>query len=1067
MKKKINIIAIASIACGFLVTSCVNNNGEDTKDVYKLTVEQDAGVSSVKVFSGETEVTDLTRVEEDTALTAKIVVLDDYELTAVTLDGTALPVTGGSYAFTMPSKDATLKVTTSKVLQSYALTVNKDEGVESVQVFNGETEVTDLTKIQEGTALSAKVTLKENYTISSVTLGSNTLTGTDGTYSFTMPSSAATLTVSTEALYDSSVKVTNDDTKGTYTLTINGEVSTTGKCNAGDTIKVVVTPNTHYRVKSLTINGTDTEYTDGGYEFTATEGTTTVTINYEGANAFNLKALDTSFSSVTAYKGDTKLYNGDYVFEGEEVTIKINGYSLGSSLNQIFIYVNDTFVRGDDEKVTFDSSKNELTYKFVAGNTATNVYVLKNGTISESETAVSIDFEDNEYLKVYGFEGDDKYSFNYSSIYFTKDAGYTLKSVEITYTDETTETLSVTDESKIYYIDNIDSGALMLYTPITQDATIKFIGETEETFAIEYVGLDKITIDGGTSSFLSKAAPGTVITVANLATRTSQFRIDNVLIESNGEALADASFNPGGSYSKPSYSFTMPSAPVTITFDVKENGKIKVNADENITNVSIRDNNYSSYNEIESAKPGTNFYVFFETAEGYGVSTVVDDDGKEYSVTTTQQYDSSSSQYYTVSYILATMPTDGSDIELTLTSALLYEVSITSTSDYTISLNSRATEFAVGAEVSFTAKPSSKLYVLTGVYLTDTNGEALDVEIETTTTELGYINGTFKMPNQDVKIGATTTKADVLNLSVSVDNEITGVATSDLFSSFSITNYDSNVHINTYSDNLSAEFLPGSNTNASFTLSGDSYGASVAYTLKDGTMQEFAIGNISVSSSGRMYSFPATSVPETATGIVVKVFEIEPVSATIRDKTGDNLTDADYEFKLNNETVTTLTDCVFEGSKLNVKVTKEAPEGFAYVVTYYSVDSEGNETELTPNYSGDVSISGDFVVEITKVECSTVTFENNTTYNLALTLYSSDYSYTNYDCEPIYGTQNAIVSIMMNSYLSSSVDLQIKITIGGEVVVDEVWTASSYSEFKTDGELTIDGNIVITVTPVE
>ena len=175
MRKRRNIWVLGVAACALLATSCGTEeptpDPTPTPESYKLTVNSDSGVGSVKITADGTEVTDLTRIEEGTELTAVINLKDDYEISAVTLNGDAVSATDGSYVFDMPSKDSTLAVTTSEVAPEV-----------------------------------------------------------------------------------STITVTNDDTKGAYTLTKGDTAVTDGKVNVGDTVKLTVTPNEHFAVKDLTVN---------------------------------------------------------------------------------------------------------------------------------------------------------------------------------------------------------------------------------------------------------------------------------------------------------------------------------------------------------------------------------------------------------------------------------------------------------------------------------------------------------------------------------------------------------------------------------------------------------------------------------------------------------------------------------------------------------------------------------------------------------------------------------------------------------------------------------------------
>lgn len=302
MKRKINILALATLACGILATSCANNEPDPKPqpqvETYALTLSKDAGVESISITSDGEEVTDLTRIEEETELTATITLLDKYELSAVTLDGEVVNVTGGTYVFDMPSKDVTLAVTTERV-------------------------------------------------------------------------------------YDSSVEVTNDSSKGTYTLTVNGATSDGSNIDSGDKVKVLVTPNEHFRLKTLTINGQVVTYTDAGYEFDAISGKNTIEILYEEEFTFTYDLIgDTSsynLGSLSVTAGEESIASGDYVYEGTIVTLTLSGTTYyPSMLHGIYIYVNDSYVHADDETVEKNADNTSISYTFTTSSSDTLVSVLYN-----------------------------------------------------------------------------------------------------------------------------------------------------------------------------------------------------------------------------------------------------------------------------------------------------------------------------------------------------------------------------------------------------------------------------------------------------------------------------------------------------------------------------------------------------------------------------------------------------------------------------------------------------------------------------------------------------------------
>lgn len=1065
MKKKLSILAITAVACGFLVTSCNNVEEPDVeKDSYKLSINKDEGVESVTVFSGETEVKDLTRIEEETELTAKIVLLDNYELTAVTLDGTALSATGGTYVFEMPSKDATLEVTTSQIILNYALTIEKDEGVESVKIFAEDTEVTDFTSIAEGTSLELRVTLKNHYKITAVTLDEKALTTEDGNYAFSMPSNNAKLAISTEKVFDSAVVVNNDSDKGTYTLTINGEASSDGKCNAGDNVSLTITPNAHCKVSSVVVNEKTIEYTGEPVVFEAKEGTNNVTISYSQEYVMNYATIGCSYT-LSVKSGNQLITSGDYVYEGQSLTLELSdGWFTSTNVQKLYFYINDTFVKGNDENVTISDDSSTITYNFISSSQDTNIYCVMNNSFTTDESGISISFEENENVRVFGFEEGEKYSGNYPTFNFTKNPGYNITGLKFSYADGTSETFEVssTGNSPIYYQNNVNSGAIMYQSTISQDVVISFIGEVVETYDIEYVGLENVTFSRSPVSFLKAAPAGTSVVVTNLVAKDSKNRIDNITIESDGEPVADAKFSPASQYSDASYSFTMPSGPVTITFVMKENGKITVNADEGVESYSVRDKTGLGYSEIEASTPGTNFYLYIQAKEGFAISSVVDENDNVYSPITTNEYDYTTGTSKVVTYAIVRMPEDGSNITLSIKTSAAYKVTCSEGENYTLNVSGYSNSYAEGATVTFNGRTSSSLYNFKDVYLADSNGEKIDATIDLVNNG-SSINGSFMMPAKDVVITAVVEKLDVDVTPINVINEVEGVETASLFNTFNISNYASGISINSYSESLEAVFVPNTSTSVSIGLKNDTCGVKVSYVLSDNSEEAFSVSNISTYNGTRTYSFVSKPVPENLSAIKVVVYELDALTYSLDDKSGDGLTTGDLEFTLNSAQVDSLEGVVFEGAKLKVNATKDAGSGFAYIVRL--LDATTKE-ELKKDYQGIYTVYGNFVIEITKVEAYKFSVNTTAPQGVYATISLTTPEYTSYyDGDLIIGEDKAAVRFYLSFWSleegNATITYEVKV---GETVIDSKTVESQYSWDYTTSVFDVTGDITVTVT---
>ena len=619
MKKK-NLLVLGALACGLLITSC-GDSAEDSTTGYKLTVEKDSGVDSVSFTSDGAEVTNLTSLEEGTELTAKITLKGDYEISAVTLNGSAVNVSGGSYVFDMPATDSTFKVTTKEVVKTpevktFALTVEKDAGIKTVSVTKDGVALTDLTKVEEGSALVATVTPEDGYTVSTVTLDGVALTLKDGAYAFNMPSKAVTLKVTSAeippevktfaltvekdagiktvsvtkdgvALTDltkveegsalvatvtpedgftvsavtldgvaltlkdgayafnmpskaatlkvtsteippevSTISVTNDDTKGSYTLTKGTETVSDGKVNVGDIVKLTVVANTGYTVSAVTLDGNALSLTDGFYEFTATAATHTIAITYEEVKVnVSLTVYDepvTNFyENVQLFSGGTDVTDGAEVRVGSElkVVLTVDGEyntfkedEYRKTLRYIYLHVGDQVFHGDDDNAEVSADFTTLTFTIAAPDVDTKIALSYNGYRAESddETAVSVTIAANDNLEFYGYNPTDKYTKNRFEVGIKRVPGYVITKVTLAYEDETIE--EVTESYLLPQF--VDDYASWTYgNAFKGDVTISFEGEIKQVYAINYVNDDKVKAD---AVFETSKIAGETVRVYNI-----------------------------------------------------------------------------------------------------------------------------------------------------------------------------------------------------------------------------------------------------------------------------------------------------------------------------------------------------------------------------------------------------------------------------------------------------------------------------------------------------------------------------------------------------------------------
>ena len=357
-KTKRGLLVLASAACVFLVTSCVNH--EEEKTSYKLTVTTDEGVEKVTIKSGDNEVSDLNSIEEGTKLTAVINLKDDFETSAVTLDGAEVAVTDGTYAFTMPSKDATLDVKTEStlppdidepVVTEFKLTITKDEHISSVKVFDGETEITDLTKIEKGKVLTVKVEAQEDFAVDTVKFNDQVVTlESDGTYKITMADKDSTLDITSRALIEYEVVCSVDSHIDDVTLKVDGK-DVSGKILEGSVVTVEVTCKAHYVVDEILMNGEELNAQDDVYTFVMPQEDVELDVSSKYGNIDTKIDVDND-----AEKGDVTVEvagKKDYV-SGTPISVEYNSEVIVKVVPKTGFVVKSLTV--DGEEVAFNTT---------------------------------------------------------------------------------------------------------------------------------------------------------------------------------------------------------------------------------------------------------------------------------------------------------------------------------------------------------------------------------------------------------------------------------------------------------------------------------------------------------------------------------------------------------------------------------------------------------------------------------------------------------------------------------------------------------------------------------------
>lgn len=271
------------------------------KITYTVTLDQqDHGTLS---YSGTPQMGNtitITAGSLDSSYTlASVAVQDTTNSTSVTPSA----VSDNSCTFVMPAGNVTV---TPTYTSGYSVTVGSlSNGSATVQTASAAA-ASSLSNITAGTAVTINLTPSTGYQVSTVTVkdGSNnsvTVNGSGNTRTFTMPSSAATVSATF-------TKVTYTITKGSMT---NGDVSYSGTAQYGNTITVTVNPNSGYELNALTVNNgsVSTNASVAGRTYTFSMPAANVTINA----TFKAHTLSYVEGVASLAVGDVVLQNGKYV----------------------------------------------------------------------------------------------------------------------------------------------------------------------------------------------------------------------------------------------------------------------------------------------------------------------------------------------------------------------------------------------------------------------------------------------------------------------------------------------------------------------------------------------------------------------------------------------------------------------------------------------------------------------------------------------------------------------------------------------------------------------------------
>ena len=1154
-KTKRGLLVLASAACVFLVTSCVNR--EEEKTSYKLTVTTDEGVEKVTIKSGDNEVSDLNSIEEGTKLTAVIDLKDDFETSAVTLDGTEVAVTDGTYAFTMPSKDATLDVKTEStllpdidepVVAEFKLTITKDEHISSVKVFDGETEITDLTKIEKGKVLTVKVEAQEDFAVDTVKFNGQVVTPeSDDTYKITMAEKDSTLEVTSKAvLKEYVVSISRDKNVEDVVLKVDGEeVDSDNKVLEGSTVTVEVTCEAHYVVDEILMNDEELLPEDGVYTFVMPQEdveleisskletiSTNISINADALDKATVSMklagkdytfgtdVDVSYNSLAvltvvpkegfkvksvkfddqtlALNGTTAQFNvtsgGNHTLTIEfaeemeftyvdltaevqmnqfkEFEVKVNGnaakedtvffegdeiefsalLSYATPREQIVFHTLTDAFTGADERVTVDESGTKLTYTFELNEETSTILVAYNRSIDTTGTSgVSIDFETDGDLKVYGFVDGAKYNAKsmMNLIFERPDENYTIDKITVTYEDESNEVLG-TDKFMESWNGLYGRVSLNGDFSLKGSVTFKIEGSVKQTYNVKYVVDDVVTADSytGGEAFKTSYREGEQVIVYNISAKDSNKYIKDITIEGVENQKVSVTSSGTGEYS-----FVMPANDITITITLAVKGTFNIKGDDGFAGYHVRES-LNSTNDLESAIPGANLYVFVDVKDGYlPVSATVGEDQME--IKRMPIYDYSTGVVSSVKYyVQVTMPNEGA-LNVTFNTQKAYKVSYEQSSDYSVSLPNNINTFAEGSTVSFNVRVNNPAKRVAGVTVTDLEGAN---EVKVASSMDGY---SFTMPAYDVKINVELDDIPSKDITVRLVNS-TGETTLDaIVNSVSVrTRTGSLVNFSSYNpqptvtledmlEGVNASLLEGSVLDLSFGVS-SGYSVSVNLVNEKGEKTPVSL-TVSQAGSSLMYYANNLTAPSDLETIEIEISKAEPITITVVG--GEGL---EYTLTSNGEQHKTETVELDFMASFTFEVTSEADEGYAYV--YKVTKADGSEV-TADRYSGNYTASEDLTITIEKVEAYTFTVDNQTDITITYATLTTQDNMLTYRAGALFTEPVTIGSY----YFSFASPVNFELKVGDKVVASGSGQASYYGNVNFE----VTGNVVLTITPVK
>lgn len=655
------------------------------------------------------------------------------------------------------STSSSSSTSSESIKAKYDVSAEASEGINLK--FNGQ----DNLKVEEGTEVTVTLTYSEHYLFKSISSNDVTLqTVEEGlTYKFVMPNK--NVVISAEACLPS--HAINVTTSEGVSVTFGKDGLTSLEAKFGDEITLNLVYQENFEFKSITSDDVElTAITEGSkYTFTMPDKAININVVAKKINSnFNsLKILGKDLSNFKISYGTTEAFELNDnnltttdIRVGTEVAFSVNlgGYYKESYF--VELYVNDV-------KCETTLKDSVYTGKFVMPAENVDLVLVKAfKEVENSNKAFKLTLKEptDDSYKIYGAKNGGYYpnsdANNYADFYLYvvyKD-GYTINS---TYEGFTSTQVAVNS-----YSDNVITYKISSYSFRGTDATFDFTTKNVGVHNVTFFDAEKLNVIGKTTY-----TPGEWVSLK--VTSNENYKIeglDSAYVNDKKVSLSiiPNSYNVWDS-SKGTLSFIMPEGgDVVLHMNLKEIKKLKFTLPEDGTVTDVKFGEYSSYSEyskLTSGVPGTKVYVFPTLKEGYAISKIYYQEGKEVNY--------SGDKY---SFVI---PDEG-DINVTFETTKLKKVILdtTHTDQYTIS--SDKTSYKTGEQVTITV--TAKLgFVVTGLSLDDSSITDLTQNASNST------KWTFTIGSKDVKV---TVLGNVVNVSqFSIEDKSNGVKGSNLYNS--------------------------------------------------------------------------------------------------------------------------------------------------------------------------------------------------------------------------------------------------------------------------------------------